>query len=79
MPAQRNKGTRYEKYHTKLDDRTWSSLTRHDEQERKENRLAWIKNSESLPDDCFADDVQDNDRSVYYSISSMEGRRLENE
>jgi len=79
MPAHRAKGTRYEKYHKKLDDRTWSSLMRHDEQERKENRLAWIKHSESLPDDCFADDVQDNDCSVYYSKSFMEGRRLDNE
>ena len=63
----------------KLHKRTWSSINRHDDQEREQNRRAWIKSSESLPDDCFADDVQDDDCSVYYSKSLMEGRRLDNE
>ena len=63
----------------KLNDRSELSINRHADDERKQNRLAWIKNSESLPDNCFADDVQDNDSSVYYSKSLMEGRRLHNE
>jgi len=63
----------------KLNDRSESSINRHADDERLQNRLAWIKNSESLPDNCFADDVQDSDCSVYYSKSFMEGRRLDNE
>jgi len=63
----------------KLNDRSESSINRHADDERLQNRLAWIKNSESLPDNCFADDVQDSDCSVYYSKSFMEGRRLGNE
>ena len=62
----------------KLNDRSESSINRHADDERLQNRLAWIKHSESLPDNCFADDVQDSDCSVYYSKSFMEGRRLDN-
>ena len=79
MPAHRAKGTRYEKYHKKLDDRTWSSLMRHDDMERQRNKEAWAAHNATLPDDCYADDVQDSDCSVYYSKSFMEGRRLDNE
>ena len=63
----------------KLNDRSELSINRHADDERKQNRLAWIKNSESLPDNCFADDVQDDDRSVYYSRSVYEGRRNGND
>lgn len=63
----------------KLNDRSELSINRHADDERKQNRLAWIKNGESLPDNCFADDVQDDDRSVYYSKSVYEGRRNGND
>ncbi len=79
MPAQRAKGTRYEKYHTKLDQRTWASINRHDDKERQRDKEAWAAHTAALPDDCFADDVRDNDCSVYYSKSCMEGRRLDND
>ncbi len=79
MPAQRAKGTRYAKYHTKLDNKTWASLMNYDEKERQRNKDAWAAHCAALPDDCFADDVQDSDHSTYYSRSFMEGRRLDNE
>ncbi len=63
----------------KLNKRTELSINRHADDERKQNRLAWIKNSKSLPENCFADDVQDDDRSVYYSRSVYEGRRHSND
>ena len=64
----------------KLNDRSEISINRHADDERKQNRLAWIKNSESLPDNCFADDVQDDDDGgMYYSKSVYEGRRHSND
>jgi len=63
----------------KLNDRSELSVNRHADDERKQNRLAWIKNSESLPENCFADDVQDDDGGVYYSKSVYEGRRHSND
>ena len=63
----------------KLNDRSELSINRHADDERKQNRLACIKNSEMFADDSFADDVQDEDNKVYYSRSVYEGRRNGND
>lgn len=78
MPAQRARGNRYATHFTKLDQRTWASINRHDDIMRQRQQKAWDKLSASLPDDCFADDVQDNDHRVYYSKSLLEGRTIYN-
>ena len=78
MPAQRAKGNRYATHSTKLDQRTWASINRHDDTMRQRQQKAWDKLTASLPDDCFADDVQDNDYGVYYSKSFLQGRKMSN-
>jgi hypothetical protein len=78
MPAQRAKGNRYATHFTKLNQRTWASINRHDDTMRQRQQKAWDKLSASLPDNCFADDVQDNDYGVYYPKSFLQGRNMNN-
>jgi hypothetical protein len=51
-----------------IDERSWGSLEAHDKAQREQDVAAWKKNSESLPENAFADDVPDDlDRDGYVS------------
>ena len=53
-----------------IDERSWGSLEAHDKAQRELNIKSWKKNSETLADDAFADDVPDDlDRDGYISKS----------
>jgi len=57
--------------HKSIEERSWGSIEAHDRAQREQDRLAWQKASEGLPDDAFADDVPDDlDRDGYVSRSA---------